>query len=834
MYRTLLLLLPLLLPLTLGAQSVNGYQPLNPADPVHFGGKYFVYRGDTVTLGPRAFFIDGQLTEEQAAAWPYVFNSVNAAVPQLSHGTEAEPMTLYLAPYVYWIDDPDDPAVRVPELGGRTPYGLVIACEWLRFQGLTQDPRNVVLAANRGQTIGAEGNFTLFQFRGDGTRSENLTFGNYCNVDLEFPLKPALNRPRRAGAIVQAQLIHCNGDKIVARNTRFISRLNLCPFVGAKRALFDRCHFESTDDALCGTGVYLRSTFDFYSSKPFYHTRGTGAVFLDCDITAYTLNRQYFTKANGQVAVVDTRFAIDENTYIGWRDTPPTEMRNYQYQVRKNEQAYLIGTEDAASTVDMTGKPLLQAYRFVHDGEVIYNVYNLLRGADDWDPLEQKALVQAAERASGQPLAGLPVQLLLGPSRESIETGQDTLTLRATALCFGNVEQAGVPVQWSVAPEYEDLVKLAPDGSSCQIIPTNDGNETREVLITARTAAGIEAAAVVTVAPAILPPPPFTRRPVIARPRDGRVTVEYQLDIPFEDQSIVTWYRCADAAGRDPLAVAVSRFREPLLTYELTASDVGHYLMVTVAPRHLRCEPGAGVSAITRHPIRAREVTSDRKTLDTDFRHFPTADQPLIRPGAWTLTQPDTTVAAPVEDTWFYGEGRDGASGHRGLLQGRTARLRYTPLPDTYGDMRLECWVAPFKSAGQGFSVAPLYMDVLIKYDAITETGYGLRFIRTTKYHNAVDVLFVRYENGVSTAISEPVSTSCYRTLCHIVLEVKGNRLLARVSSTAELPDMADQPEVVPEVALDIPVSGNAFGGFGIEYWGGAPAVFERMVVRWE
>lgn len=59
---------------------------------------------------------------------------------------------------------------------------LVIDCEWLRFFGLTEKAENVVLACNRGQTIGSQGNFTMFRFIGDGTSSENVTFGNYYEM----------------------------------------------------------------------------------------------------------------------------------------------------------------------------------------------------------------------------------------------------------------------------------------------------------------------------------------------------------------------------------------------------------------------------------------------------------------------------------------------------------------------------------------------------------------------------------------------------------------------------------------------------------------------------
>src|SRR5690606_4439650 len=303
-------------------------------------------------------------------------------------------------------------------------------------------------AANRGQTIGAKGNFTLFKFIGQGTSSENITFGNYCNVDLEFPLKPELNRKRRASAIVQAQLIHCNGDKIVARNTRFISRLNLCPFIGGKRILFDRCHFDSTDDALSGTAVYLNCTLDFYSSMPFYRTTGTGAVFLNSDIRSFTVGEQYFTKADdGQLALVDTRFVSKTLTYIGWQDVSPLEMRNYQFNVSLNNSPVFVSEKIPSFTVDLTNKPLLNAYRFEHEGKVFYNTYNLLCGDDDWDPMKIKELALKAEEGQLGRYTKVPTQLSILPAKAEAETGKDTLTLTATAKRFGNFKVTGETVK---------------------------------------------------------------------------------------------------------------------------------------------------------------------------------------------------------------------------------------------------------------------------------------------------------------------------------------------------------------------------------------------------
>src|ERR1700733_13372763 len=73
---------------------------------ISFSGDAVVYQGKKITLGPNAFYIDGQLSSAEAAKYKYVFNSVNEAARHLTNGTEASPMVLYIAPYVYWIDDP--------------------------------------------------------------------------------------------------------------------------------------------------------------------------------------------------------------------------------------------------------------------------------------------------------------------------------------------------------------------------------------------------------------------------------------------------------------------------------------------------------------------------------------------------------------------------------------------------------------------------------------------------------------------------------------------------------------------------------------------------------
>ena len=172
------------------------------------------------------------------------------------------PLSPILAPNVYWIDDPDNPTIAVGR-DGREPFGMTVRCQNLHIVGLTHDPRHVVLASQRGQTQGAVGNFTMFDFHGDGLEVSNLTMGNYCNVDLDYPLAPEKGRKKRSSAITQAHVAYCHGDRVVARNVRFVSRLNMNPLNGARRILFDQLNDAYTHKDLASEarkqGISLRT-----------------------------------------------------------------------------------------------------------------------------------------------------------------------------------------------------------------------------------------------------------------------------------------------------------------------------------------------------------------------------------------------------------------------------------------------------------------------------------------------------------------------------------------------------------------------------------------------
>lgn len=794
-----------------------------------FKGNHIVYKGEKIELGPKSFYIDGQLTNEETAKYNYVYNSINEASKHLTNGTEASPMTLYIAPWVYWIDNPDDPEIRLPKTIEGTPFGLEISCEWLRFQGFSDDAQDVVLACNRGQTMGAKGNFTMLNIKGEGVNAENITFGNYCNIDLIYPLNPKLNREKRSSAIVQGQLIFSNGDKVFARNSRFVSRLNTGPFWGSKRTLFDLCHFESTDDALNGTAVYLNCTLGIYSSKPFGHTSGTGAVFLNCDIQSFTREKQYFVKGTGPVAAIDTRFTAESLDYIGWRDIPETEARYYQYNISLKSKPILLSIDIPNTTVDMTGKTILDAYRFEFNNAVVYNTYNLLRGNDNWDPMGIKAIVEKAEKETGKNYSSIPTQLMVKSTKKVLETGKNGVTLEATVNRFGNYEVKGEKVSWKIAPEYQSLVKLrVTEDGKCTVIPTNTGNETKEVIVTVSTASGLEAASLFQISTSFIAPPTFTTLPKISKNKDGKLQLNYALDMSFEDESLVSWYRCLDAKGTHPIEITVSRNKKPLKTYELSSGDVGYYIMASVSPKHLRCQAGTAKTVVFKDVISKKDV-KESTILVPNLENMSAIYQPEILSGFWTLdsfapadTLEHNWTANNSQDPWYYGNGVNGAANDVGFIQAsKGARMRYTPVGNIFGDIKISFTAVPAKTAGQGFSSARTqYMDIGIKMDTKEINGYALRIIRTTKYSDAVDFILMKYQNGIATPISKSVSTSCYRPNCVISIEVKNKKLIVQAQNTLDYFSETYPAEVVKIVHLEAQIIPNTFGGISFQHTG--------------
>ncbi len=813
-------------------KTLEGYTPMDSSDPVEFGGTYIKYQGETIQLSETAIYLDGSLSDELAAQYPYVYNDITKALSAdaLKNGTADKPMTVYVAPYVYWIDDPAATDTVQKTEGYSVPYGMVVNSEYLTIKGLTGNPDNVVLAGNRGQSHASNGNYTMFRFNCSGALTvKNITIGNYCSVDLDYPLMSELNQAKRTETITQAQLADVSGDKMFADNCNFISRLNLDPINGASRSLYNNCHFESTDDALNANAVYVGCDFDFYGNRPLYSSYGTGSTFLGCTFNCKILNveaepTQFFTKEGGTITAVDCVYNSNLSVpiSIGWTKTPSTSLKCYQSNIIHNGQSITIGGEGAKETVDITGKSVLDAYKIVSGGKAYYNTYNLLKGSDDWDPLGVKDVIKAAGQDT------VATQLSITSDVTEIESGKETASIGGTVNYFYGTNDTTQKITYSVSDEDKAYVKLTDNGDgTCKVEGTNNDDAARKVIINASTESGLEAAVGITVKPSKIEAPAFTKAPVITNDGQGSLKVDYSLDLGSrEDMSAISWYRCTDAEGSNPILVAVTRNDSPEYTYKLTAGDVGYYIMAKVESKNIRSDYGTPVNTVYDKAIGVKDVRS--KNFATDFSNFPNVKQSEIKAGFWTVdyNRPADTESfgswqgADTEEPWKYGTTGNGCVG-AGLYEGtQGARLMYTPVEGTYGDMSLKLVVDPAKTAGQGFGSAGQYMDVLLKFDTSTLTGYGLRIVRTKASSNAVTFVLVKYDNGTVTEISDEVIASCYATGCTISLKVEGNKLTAHVETpTEQLADQAAKgyPHVV-DLTADIEV--NSFGGVAIQHTG--------------
>lgn len=726
-------------------------------------------------------------------------------------------VTLLVAPSVYWLDDPDDPEVRKDK--GGTPYAVKIECESLSIIGLSKSPDNIVFAINRGQTQGAVGNFTMFHFAGTSLTTENITYGNYCNVDLEYKRNPSFNCKKRKDAIVQAQIGICTGtDKLYANNCNFISRLNLCPFVGARRSLYQNCYFECTDDALSGSAVYLDCSFTFFSSKPFYSTAETGAVFINCDITSLCSGTQYFTKVPGQVTVIDTRFKCDNPLDIQWtRDL--SDIICFQHNVTLNGKPYFIDHNRPEMGPELTNSPIKDAYLTEIDGKIQYNLTNLLGGTDGWCPVDN-------QRNTSKSLTSnrIPVVLRLKTDKLTLSAQNDTATIQATPLLWG-----GFPLD-----EPNRVIYI-----SDNILP-----KPQKKIIQVSHPSGLSARQTLSIKPSLRKAPVLKNKPqIMYDDLTGQYTVSYRLTGRGEDDSKVMWGRVI-TDDNNKVVLVKEGYGEAGNSYSAKAADLGYEIVAAVMPKYKDSYIG---EVVVSDPLTVSDlaVVTDipESSLSTDFSDVPIAERAPGITGAWTFDvfKPYDTrnVEWEAKDGpgWYYGKGFDASTGS-GLVQNeKGARLSYIPERDSCRDMSAVIVVEPAKSGGQGFgSATTQYMDICVKFDPVALDGYALRIERTPEHDKAVRFSLVRYDRGVTSVIDEGVISNCFRNPCTIDVSVRDGIFRAKASTNAA-PTKLCCTETKEIVDISAPVDENGLAGFCIQHTGStgpSSTLIRNVNLKWD
>ena len=737
--------------------------------------------------------------------------------------------TVNFAPGVYWTDDYKDTAIaNTPAHPGL--IGISFPQAGLTFKGLTSNADDVRIAGNRGQTIGADGNWNVIGI-GTNFSAYNLTVANYATVDLVFPRDPTQNLARRTDARVQAQTITAAAgvsslDRMYFENVRLVSFLNLVA-IGPVRAYYKNSYFQLTDDAIAGggTNVFDNCTFDFYGSHPSFGGSSTIAAFLHSTFNFFNDSPTLWMSKNGAGGwvLIDNVFKGPKEE-IRWENIQRPDVKQYVYNnLYADGTAVVFDTRYPAVTQTLTSDSL----RVFKSGDE-YNVYNLLKGADGWNPSKQVSRNDSAFKFT---------------------MAASTITMQSDD---PKNEVVITPTFAPAAFFAYDTLKFEYDASMFNLVAANDGKlhlnaklnltgKAVDTVVKATAPNGLVAQVTLHVNPQTVAAPVVVGTPSIAI---GQNTAALQIvyDHPeFTDGSTITWFRGSVPADK-AVQVAVTTLGNPYKNYQLSAGDVGQYLTAVITPKYEFSAAASGsVQVTSARTIQPGDVIKP-SVISTNFANISWTGHVLNQPNVWyadaikpsDVNQPwvPSTTATP----WAYAIGdRDGAVGVAGLQTAtQGARLLYQP-QGSFSDMSVAVNLTPEKIAGQGFgSATDQYLEVYIKWDPVNQSGYALRFQRLStdplnggkpipSSGNSVRVSMIEYVNGVRTILPGCyVESSVYMPGAQAVFKLVDNVLTADVTTTSPQTNTQAGYSLPSEIHFKANVSGAAstLGGFGFQFTG--------------
>jgi hypothetical protein len=771
-----------------------------------------------VKLSATNVVVDAYLLEEERTQ--YTFKTLQ----ELKEFNLANNSTVNFTPGVYWTDDYLDPHnANTPEHPGLV--GITFAQSGLTFKGLTSNADDVRIAGNRGQTLGAAGNWNVIAI-GTNFTAYNLTIANYCSVDLVYPRDPSQNVARRGDARVQAQTITSAGgtlDKMYFENVRFVSFLNLIA-IGPTRAYYRNCYFQLTDDAIAGGGinVYENCTFDFYGSHPSYGGSTVMAAFLKCTFNFFNGSSEfYFAKSGGNWTLIDNVFKGPKET-IYWENVQRADVKHYVYgNVYEDGTPVRFAPEYPDATFYLDDETVR-----IFKSDSGYNVYNLLKGTDGWDP------------TIGSTNEGFKFSLSASPSTVESSNASNEIVITPSFYPSNFFTFADLRFEYS-----EDLFELIPttDNKLHLRAKLNQQGVVIQGKVIATAPNGLKAQVTINIRPEIVPSPVLQGEANILVV-DGVAKLNYVYDhLNYNDHSDIKWYR-GDTKGAKDLLVGVTTLNNPFKNYELSRGDIGKYLTAVITPKYEFSPYGTEIITVEMDRVIVETDITDINTISTNFANIVWTGRSLSDKDVWyadTIKPSDVTQAwtPSTNNPWTYVMGDNGGAmnvpGLRTSTQG--ARLLYQPSGE-YTDIILNLDFTPEKSAGQGFgSATDQYLEVYIKWDPVTKTGYALRFQRLAtdplnnnqpipSSGNSVRVSVIEYVNGIKNILpGSYYESSCYMPDSHLEFKLVDNVISVRVTTNSpqsetqakyELPHTYEYTYTLPEPST------NLSGAFGFQFTG--------------
>lgn len=742
--------------------------------------------------------------------------------------------TVYVAPGVYWTDltYKEGGVIAGPNIG------LSILGENISFIGLTEDASDAIISGNRGEGgatgLGATGSWYSFGIS-SGFHGENVTIANYAQEDLVYPRDPSQNMNKRIDSKNHAEVLtRANGtgapDKLYFKNTRFVGYLNMMVGLAPARAYFLDSFFQLTDDSIFagGVNVYENSTFHFFGNHPSVSGAGNGGinVLLGSKIIGMpqmTSTDLYLAKqsnaigpnANGIFAIIDTEFTGRIES-VEWENVVREDARHFvsNNTIGEGKTPLVISSSQPQTSVTLKGNAL-EAFKVGEE----YNVYNLLKGKDGWDPKGQ----YNAEWAS---YANLPYRFLVGATGKIMYSDKADNTNRAV-LTPAPGPADSVDVKNTVWSYDTSLLNGTVDAATGVITLTAKPNNTGAIvktIVTGTLPSGISAGATLYIRPTAVPAP-VVKEPAIDI-SENLATLSYTLDqLGYKDTSVIEWYRETGPDTTNGIHIGTMRndaneffVDDPYKNYTLNKFDVGYYLRAVIIPKYEFSSAGAPVTVYTQRAVTAADVTET--SLYTDFKnlYFTNEDNTTTK-GRWFFDR-----VSGIGVPWGWGIGSNGTDKIWGLQSnsnGTNTRFVFGQ-PGSYGDMSLNLNYSTSKVEGQGFGGNGHFMDIYVKYDPATRKGYGLRVERTAAGgSNATIWTLYKYEGTNQTPLSEPLKTVAFMPKSTITVSVTGSTLRVQASTLSEKTPLQTEQNLPNSVDISWTddtgaLGNNILGGFGI------------------
>ena len=204
-------------------------------------------------------------------------------------------------------------------------------------------------------------------------------------------------------------------------------------------------------------------------------------------------------KGQGCVYVIGCRFEDLRKESMGTSRALQVQWTRYP---QPETMCYAYGNDTpigpAEHTVDLTEKKGLRAFLVETKDGMQYNIRNLLRGTDDWDPLGQREYLSEAESEH------LPVQLVL--SRGIVElTEEHRSQPLSTRVKYFSGETQEHPELACEVTEDMSRIRLQRQGQELTLYGENDGVRTGKNRLLVHTETGLAAMAEIIVPPTTRP-----------------------------------------------------------------------------------------------------------------------------------------------------------------------------------------------------------------------------------------------------------------------------------------------------------------------------------------